>query len=77
MLVLAAALIAASLRLVYAQSFPLPDFGDKAGKDSQLPAGFGDIIGQVKDLTGNQNSEDEARSGAAIAATVMGAAPVA
>ena len=60
-----------------AQSFPLPDLGGKSGpnKESTLPPGLGDIIGQVKDLTGSQSSADEASSGEAIAATVFGAAP--
>jgi predicted Zn-dependent protease len=52
--------------------FSLPDLG-KTGKDGQLD--LGGIIGQVKDLTGGQSADDEARSGDAIAATVFGAAP--
>ena len=56
----------------YAQ-FSLPDLGGKPGKDGQLD--LGGIIGQVKDLTGGQSADDEARSGDAIAATVFGAAP--
>jgi predicted Zn-dependent protease len=55
-----------------AQSFPL-DLGGKSGKD--MPGGLGDIFGQVRDLTGGQSSQEEARSGDAIAATVLGAAP--
>lgn len=58
-----------------AQTFQLPDLGSKSGKDSPLPGGLGDILGQVKDLTGGQSSQEEARSGDAIAATVFGAAP--
>src|SRR4051812_27673075 len=75
-LILAAHLIAVAPSLVQAQSFKLPDLGElgKAGKDSALPGGLGDIMGQVKGLTGSQGAEDEARSGEAIAATVFGAA---
>ena len=61
----------------HAQSFP--DLGSigKSGssKNSPLPGGLGGILGQVKDLTGGQSAQDEARSGEAIAATVFGAAP--
>ena len=75
--ILAAYLIAALP--AHAQSFPLPDLSGlgKSGsnKDSPLPAGLGGILGQVKDLAGGQSSDDEARSGEAIAATVLGAAP--
>jgi len=60
-----------------AQSFPdLGSLGKSgASKDSSLPGGLGGILGQVKDLTGGQSADDEARSGEAIAATVFGAAP--
>ena len=54
--------------------FSLPDLGGKPGKEGQLD--LGGIIGQVKDLAGSQSADDEARSGDAIAATVLGAAPV-
>ena len=66
-LVVAASLIAAP---AFAQ-FSLPDLGKT--KDGKLD--LGGIIGQVKDLAGDQNADDEARSGEAIAATVFGAAP--
>lgn len=36
---------------------------------------LGDLLGQIKDLTGGQSPEEEARAGEAIAATVFGAAP--
>jgi predicted Zn-dependent protease len=76
-LILAAQLFVWAPGVAHAQSFPFPDLGGKSGKD--LPAGqkfdLGGILGQVKDLTGGQNSEEEARSGEAIAATVFGAAP--
>jgi beta-barrel assembly-enhancing protease len=62
-----------------AQGISLPDLGalGKSGssKDGASPNGLGDIIGQVKDLTGGQSADDEARSGETIAATVFGAAP--
>ena len=58
--ILAALVIAAAP----AQAQSLPDLG-----------GLGGLIGQVKDLTGSQSADDEARSGEAIAATVFGAAP--
>ena len=51
--------------------FSLPDLGKT--KDGQLD--LGGIIGQVKDLAGNQSTDEEARSGDTIAATVFGAAP--
>jgi predicted Zn-dependent protease len=74
-LILVAQLIAVAPSL--AQSFP--DLGSigKSGssKDSTLPGGLGGILGQVKDLTGGQSADDEARSGETIAATVFGAAP--
>ena len=61
----------------HAQSFPFPELGGKSDKDQ--PAGqkfdLGGILGQVKDLAGGQSSQEEARSGDAIAATVFGAAP--
>jgi predicted Zn-dependent protease len=73
--ILAAHLVILSPGLAHAQSFPLPDLGGKSSKDSPLPGGLGDIFGQVKELAGGQSSEDETRSGDAIAATVFGAAP--
>jgi predicted Zn-dependent protease len=75
-LILAAYLIAAMPGLARAQSFKLPDLSGmgKSSKDSALPGDLGGIMGQVKDLTGSQGAEDEARSGEAIAATVFGAA---
>jgi len=59
--------------------FSLPDLGAKPGTESGQKSGqldLGGIIGQVKDLAGSQSADDEARSGDAIAATVLGAAPV-
>ena len=48
--------------------FQLPNIGgDKSG--------LGSLLGQVKDLTGGQSADDEARSGEEIAAPVFGAAP--
>jgi predicted Zn-dependent protease len=68
-LILAAQLIAAAPAQA---QFQLPDIGGKSGK----PLDLGGIMGQVKDLAGGQSADDEARSGEAIAATVLGAAPV-
>ena len=59
--------------IVPAQAQSLTDLLGKSSKDSQ--PGLGDILGQVKTLTGSQSVDDEARSGDAIAATVFGAAP--
>ena len=61
----------------YAQ-FPLPDPIDKSGAESGQKSGqfdLGGLFGQVKDLAGSQSSDEEARSGETIAATVFGAAP--
>ena len=69
-----AAYFLAAPNMARAQIFPLPDLGGKSGKDSALPAGLGDLFGQVKDLAGGQSASEEARSGDAIAATVFGAA---
>ena len=69
-----AAYFLAAPDMARAQIFPLPDLGGKSGKDSALPAGLGDLFGQVKDLAGGQSASEEARSGDAIAATVFGAA---
>ncbi|MEO8300544.1 MAG: M48 family metalloprotease [Rhizomicrobium sp.] len=74
--IFAAHLFAFAPGLAHAQSFPLPDFGGKSGSGKELPAGLGDLLGQVKNLTGGQSADDEARSGEAIAATVFGAAPL-
>lgn len=74
--VLAAHLMMLPLSGARAQSFPLPDLGGKSGSSKDLPEGLGDILGQVKAFTGGQSSQEEARSGEAIAATVLGAAPV-
>lgn len=74
--ILAVHLALVSPGLARAQSFPLPDLsGKSASSNSPLPGGLGDILGQVKNLTGSQSSEDETRSGETIAATVFGAAP--
>ena len=62
-LIFAACLTAAPVQA----QFQLPDM--KSGKDGQLD--LGGIIGQVKDLAGGQSTDDEARSGDAIAATVF------
>jgi len=56
--------------------FSLPDLGktpESGQKSGQLD--LGGIIGQVKELAGNQSADEEARSGDTIAATVFGAAP--
>jgi predicted Zn-dependent protease len=77
--ILAAHLVIVAPGLARAQPFKLPDISSigktDPSKDSASPGGLGDIIGQVKDLTGGQSADDEARSGEAIAATVFGAAP--
>ena len=74
---LAACLFAATPGAARAQSFPdLGSLGKSlSGKDSALPAGLGDIMGHVKDLTGSQSTDDEIQSGEDIAAPVFGAAP--
>lgn len=76
---IAACVIAAAPGLAHAQSFSLPDLGgltkSGSGKTSPLPSGLGDAVSQVKDLTGSQSADDEASSGAVIAAPVFGAAP--
>ena len=63
-----------------AQSFQLPNFGDasKSGTDQDKTAagGLGGLLGQVSGLAGNQGTQEEVQSGDAIAATVLGAAPV-
>ena len=51
--------------------FSLPDVSKT--QDGKLD--LGGILGQVKDLAGNQSADEEARSGETIAATVFGAAP--
>ena len=48
----------------------LPNLGN-LGKSGSL----GGILGQVQELTGSQSTDEEARSGAEIAAPVFGAAP--
>jgi predicted Zn-dependent protease len=56
--------------------FSLPDLGktpESGRKDGKLD--LGGILGQVKEIAGGQNADEEARSGDAIAATVFGAAP--
>jgi predicted Zn-dependent protease len=77
--ILAAHLVIVAPGLARAQPFKLPDIGSigkaDSSKDSASPGGLGDIIGQVKDLTGGQSADDETRSGEVIAATVFGAAP--
>ena len=73
--VFAACVVAAPVQA----QFSLPDLGAKPGTESGQKSGqldLGGIIGQVKDLAGSQSADDEARSGDAIAATVLGAAPV-
>ena len=55
-----------------AQAQSLSDLLGKPSKDNQPD--LGGILGQVKDLTGGQSANDEARSGETIAATVFGAA---
>ena len=45
-------------------------------KDGTLPSGLGDVLGKVQEFTGGQSTDEEARSGDTIAATVLGAAPV-
>jgi beta-barrel assembly-enhancing protease len=54
----------------------LDSLGKAASKDGKLPSGLGDVFGKVQEFTGGQSADDEARSGDAIAATVLGAAPV-
>jgi len=73
-----AVLLAAAPGAAQAQ-FSLKDLGNlgKSGSGSSPPSGgLGDILGQVKDLAGGQSADDEARSGAIIAAPIFGAAPV-
>ena len=70
------ALLIAAIAPAQAQ-FSLSDLGKlgKSGSGPALPGGLGDVLGQVKDLTGSQSADDEARSGDTIAAPVFGAAP--
>jgi predicted Zn-dependent protease len=55
--------------------FKLEDLGNLA-KSRELPGGLGNALGKVQEYAGGQSADDEVRSGDAIAATVLGAAPV-
>ena len=72
-----AALLLAALPGAAEAQFQLPNLGNlggltKPGSGNTNPA---DLLGQVKDLTGSQSADDEAKSGEEIAAPVFGAAP--
>jgi len=72
---LLATLLITGLRTGTVQARP-GQFGESRFKGRQLPSGLGDVFGKVQEFTGGQSADDEARSGDAIAATVLGAAPV-
>ena len=66
----------AALLVTGAQAqFKLEDLGNLA-KSQKLPGNVGDVLGKVQEYAGPQSADDEAASGNAIAATVLGAAPV-
>jgi predicted Zn-dependent protease len=58
--------------------FKLEDLGNlgNLAKSQKLPGNVGDVLGKVQEYAGPQSADDEAASGNAIAATVLGAAPV-
>lgn len=70
------ALVLTALLVTGAQAqFKLEDLNNLA-KSKNLPGGLSDALGKVQEYAGPQSADDEARSGDAIAATVLGAAPV-
>ncbi len=70
------ALALTALLITGAQAqFKLEDLGN-LGKSKDMPAGLGSALGKVQEYASGQSADDEARSGDAIAAAVLGAAPV-